>query len=115
HGVNDAADAADAQGHEVQRQGGHQQGVEEGVGGHAVHLTRRTMPKADSRLAATSSRGTCISRSRATTDSTTPISTASSRTPARNTPQSAQGLPVANGSTSRTSRAANKNSFRAAP
>src|SRR5262249_25511701 len=113
HHVDDQADAAQAQGEEVERQDRQQQWVEQGD--HRAHLTSRMMPNADSSDAVTSRGGTRTSRSRASTDSTTPTPTASRSSAATNTPQSAQALPVVNGTTSRTSRAPNRNSFRGAP
>ena len=64
------------------------------------YLTSKMMPKADNRQAATSSSGTCVSRSRAMLDSTTPISTATSSIAADENGQSSQGLPVASGQAS---------------
>src|SRR5207249_1985162 len=69
----------------------------------------------DSRQAATSRIGTWVSRSRATVDSTTPTPTATPSMPAAKAGQSTHALPVATGTASRTTRAPNTNSFRAAP
>src|SRR6185369_13584367 len=86
-----------------------------GQSNHISHLMTSRVENAARMVAATSSWGTRIRRMRAMTDSTTPMTTASSSMEMMNSPQSRAGLPVEYGSARWTKKAPSTNSLSAAP
>src|SRR5229473_6137598 len=110
--ADERAQAAGAEEEEVHQQEHDEERIDDGL---HVHLASRTIPNAERRQAAISRLGTCTSRSRAITDSTTPMATATARRPARSATHASHGLPCGTGSAIPTTTAASTKSLSEAP